>query len=358
MKRSLRVITVVTLALLTSCGWLLAQVPEMAAHFIKVGQADATLLEFPCGALLIDAGAQDDQFADRLVQYIASVFTNRPDLHNTLEAIYITHPHLDHTYALKKVAQAFTVKRYIDNGQTTGSGIPNVKWIRAFAVTNHIVTRTILNSEVMAEPHGKGITDEIIDPLKCDKCDPVITIFSGQWDTEPDWSNTELNDKNNHSLVIRVDFGQSSFFFTGDMETTAISSLLGYYAPSENCSKLFSVDVWHVGHHGSDNATTAELLAAVHPALAIISVGHWDYGKNEADRYNTWNYGHPRKATIDLLSASIQGTRSDRPRVKVATAARQFSSYTIKKKIYATDWDGNVVVRASLDHDVQVSINN
>ena len=29
----------------------------MSAHFINVGQADATLLEFQCGAILIDAGA-------------------------------------------------------------------------------------------------------------------------------------------------------------------------------------------------------------------------------------------------------------------------------------------------------------
>lgn len=32
----------------------------MKAHFIDMGPANATLLEFPCGAVLIDAGAQDE----------------------------------------------------------------------------------------------------------------------------------------------------------------------------------------------------------------------------------------------------------------------------------------------------------
>ena len=39
---------------------LAAQGPVMKAHFIDVGQANATLLELKCGVVLIDAGAQDD----------------------------------------------------------------------------------------------------------------------------------------------------------------------------------------------------------------------------------------------------------------------------------------------------------
>ena len=33
----------------------------MKAHLIDMGQANATLLEFPFGAVLIDAGAQDEE---------------------------------------------------------------------------------------------------------------------------------------------------------------------------------------------------------------------------------------------------------------------------------------------------------
>ncbi len=356
MKTPCQRVSLSAFILLTSCCLLLGQtVPTMTAHFIKVGQADATLLEFPCGVVLIDAGAQDDAFAEHLVQYLDSFFQTNPGFSNTLQAVFITHPHSDHTSALKLVAQHCTVKRFIENGQNTGSGIANVKWMRAYARTNNIAVREILNSEVMSGGNHKGVTDEIIDPLKCDKCDPVITVFSGQWDNDPDWTASQLNNKNDHSLVIRVDFGQSAFFFTGDLEEEAINSLLEYYGPADNCSNLFGADVWHVGHHGSQNATTEELLNAIHPALAVISVGHWDWGKDGTDRFTTWYYGHPRKTAVQMLAAHISGNRDGARRPKVATAAKTFSSMQVKKKIYATDWDGDVLVRASLDHNVQVS---
>ncbi len=57
------------LAILTSALAVLAAPPVLAespenlsfmrAHFIDVGQGDATLLDFPCAAVLVDAGAPD-----------------------------------------------------------------------------------------------------------------------------------------------------------------------------------------------------------------------------------------------------------------------------------------------------------
>src|SRR5687768_10175515 len=65
--------------------------PVMRAHHIAVGQGDATLLEFPCGAVLVDAGAQDAEHVTRLVDYLARFFAGRPDLQRTLASIIITH---------------------------------------------------------------------------------------------------------------------------------------------------------------------------------------------------------------------------------------------------------------------------
>ena len=58
-----------TLILVCVPTWGQAE-PVMYVHFINVGQADATLLEFPCGTILIDAGAQDDAHVTALVDYL------------------------------------------------------------------------------------------------------------------------------------------------------------------------------------------------------------------------------------------------------------------------------------------------
>ena len=57
-----------------------AEGPVMRAHFVNVGQANGTLLEFSCGVVLVDAGAQDDEHVDGLVDFITSVFDARPAL--------------------------------------------------------------------------------------------------------------------------------------------------------------------------------------------------------------------------------------------------------------------------------------
>src|SRR5262245_59745925 len=76
--------------------------PTMTVHFINVGQALSTLVEFPCGAMLIDAGA-DKPHRNELVTYLTSFFSRRTDLNNTIDLVVITHQHLDHTRSLRSV---------------------------------------------------------------------------------------------------------------------------------------------------------------------------------------------------------------------------------------------------------------
>ena len=88
--------------------------------------------------------------------------------------------------------------------------------------------------------------------------------------------------KNNDSLVMRVTFGQRSFFLSGDVERP-IEQEMAY------TNELRPTDVLKVAHHGSRTSSTEEFLSAVQPAFAVISAGFEN------------SYGHPHPAVVARL---------------------------------------------------------
>ena len=88
------------------------------------------------------------------------------------------------------------------------------------------------------------------------------------------------------------------FLLTGDAEDDVDPVLLGRGLPT--------VDMLKVAHHGSATASSDDLLAALDPAVAVVSVG----------ASNT--YGHPNAGTMARLRAharpSAGRTRTARSR--------------------------------------------
>jgi len=321
--------------------------PRMRAHFVDVGQGAATLLEFPCGAVLIDTGAQDPEHVARLISYLDRFFGGRPDLNATLAEVIITHPHIDHSMGLRPIAGKFKILNYVDDGQMRGSGKANVIWIRKQIKEGKLPTRLreVWDDEIQNLPERRGLTDNAIDPIKCDNCDPKIVILSGGMEENPGWSQKDFNNLNNHSLVTRVDFGESSFLFTGDMEAPALSTLVEYYSGTD----MLRADVYQVGHHGSYNATTDGFLEKATPQLAVISCGEWDFGKDTPKNpFTTFAYGHPRYDAIDLLNHAISTPRRPAIQGGVFLSPRKPGRLQIDKAIYCTGWDGTITIDADL----------
>ncbi len=327
----------------------------MKAHYINVGQGAAALLEFPCGVVMIDAGAQDDEYHKKLMDYLARFFKRRKDLNNTIDLLLVTHPHKDHNEALMDIATTYKVERYIDDGMRTGSGKTNQKWLQDNAKESDIAYEAISFDEIAGGGNKKGMTDTIIDPINCPNVDPKIIMYSGRFVKQPEnWGKSAFENGNNHSLVVKVLFGKSSFLFTGDLETEGIEKLLEYYG----ASNVLDTDVLLVGHHGAKNATTIEYLKEVTPNIAVISCGVWDFGKGASDKFTTYAYGHPRVSTINMLQDNINGKKSDAVQVEAAEGARDFRPINIVKKLYATPWDENIIIRAGTNGKYTVLTDN
>lgn len=319
-------------------------------HFIDVDQGDAALVEFPCGAVLIDAGGQNNQTTTELSTYLKRLFDRRPDLEQTIDTVFITHTHIDHNRALRTIVEdpEITINNYVHNGEYSGSGRDAARWMRDNANSDgrQVNDRIVSQSEILPLPRTSGLADEAIDPIDCDGVDPQIRVLAGPYEENPGWAYGEFEDGNNKSLVIRIDFGEASFLFTGDLEEAAIETLVEYY----DGTVLLDVNVYQAGHHGSHNGTTDTLMRTMTPDAAVISMGP------AADRrpWTAWQYGHPRRTVVEMLDKWIDRPRSKHSWVRVASGMRNFFDYEMRDAVYGTGWDGTIVISADVSGNMRV----
>jgi competence protein ComEC len=97
------------------------------------------------------------------------------------------------------------------------------------------------------------------------------------------------SDPNNNSLVLLARVDDRTVLLPGDAETEEQQELLSHLGP-----EAVHADVLKVAHHGSSYQSPA-FLDAVHPAVALVSVG-----------LNN-DYGHPNAALLARLARG--GTR-------------------------------------------------
>jgi competence protein ComEC len=344
------------LGVMVPAARLEAQVADaMRVHVIDVGQGDATLVEFPCAAMLVDTGGErspSDQAPQptynstpRLMAYLRAFFKARPHLGNRLDLLVLTHPHKDHTRGVPDVIAEFAPKSVIHNGQTQGSGSDEQAFARRYAREENVARWFVLERTI---DKSKGLVNDAIDPVNCPKRDPRIVALWGQVENGADWDPEDFQDPNNHSVVLRVEYGSASVLFTGDLEehtnpqTTSPAGLERLVAAYKD-SKLLDADVYHVGHHGSHNGTTPALLAAISPQIAVMSVGPWCRNGDFTAR----QHRHPRAVTVTDLENAVTRSRN----AKNVRVFKNFSSpatvHQVTKAIYATGWDGTIVLEGT-----------
>ena len=224
----------------------------LAVHFIDVGQGDSILVQAPTGeTMLIDAGERGNERT--VTRYV------RKYGDGTLEYVVATHPHSDHIGSMDDVIRAFKVSNVLMPRLSKENTPTHAFYKDMLRAIRQSGAKTIAAKPGFSFPFGKG-TATVLSP-------------AGQTD--------ELNDM---SVVLRLDWGGTSFLFTGDAETAAEQQILcGRYA------EYLDVDVLKVGHHGSGTSSCTAFLSAVSPQYAVISCGAGN------------DYGHPHEQTLERL---------------------------------------------------------
>jgi competence protein ComEC len=214
--------------------------PALRVYFIDVGQGDACLMQTPGNRwFLYDVGNTPES----LIPFLQRV---RAD---TLEAVFISHPDLDHFGAFPALFREIPIKKvYLPSGE--GS---NPAWLEVLASLDEYRGKTdtlFAGDTLIFEP---GVEARILWPF------PHSRLES-----------------NNSSTVLRVEYRDRRLLLTGDIEDEAESGILA-------AGLRPGADLLKVAHHGSRTSSGLPFLAAVQPRWAVISCDSAVYGHPHAE---------------------------------------------------------------------------
>lgn len=209
---------------------------NLQLHIIDVGQADAALLILPTGErIMIDTGTEES--GEAILSHLAKWDVKALDL------VILSHNHDDHAGGLSVIANAMPVGGVLYSGEA---------------------------------PTGCDLSTRELAAGDC------FTIGKVRFTVLGPLSEADVE---NRSLILRIDYGERSFLFTGDAEAGEEELLLSAV------SDLLNVDFLKVAHHGSATSSTEAFLTAVSPEVAVISAS--------ADN----SFGHPSPQTVSRLKA-------------------------------------------------------
>lgn len=333
-------------------------------HVIDIGQGLAVMVEFPCGVLLYDTGGEENAKYDgvsALTTYLDAFFARRPELGKTIDLLVIGHPHIDHTRGIPEILERYTVKNVIDNGDSNDDlgGKPQIalqEWVKSRddAVPYYAVKRGAIRDRA-------GLTNDVIDPIgSCERAstDPKIAALWGGSEQPPEVGHNSNND----SIVLRIDYGESSFLLAGDLE------IVGWAKMTKKLGKdnpVYDVDVYVVGHHGSKNATIPYQVELMTPKVALISAGPYSRYLRTEEEFTAHVFAHPNaKALAPLMDDQIGVSMwRDKPikawvglkgRWKQSLAV--WEQWVIRRAIYATSWDGSIVATGNANGYLSVEV--
>lgn len=219
---------------------------KLVVTVIDVGQGDSVLITLEDNTMLIDAAQNPAPVLEEL----------REQNIDDIDVLIATHPHDDHIGGMKDIIENYDIGA-VYMADTESDAKVYMQLIEA--IDEHRIP--------LKEAYA-GIEFSFGDAL-------CTFVSPGRYADD---------DANNESAALFLDYYDSEFLFTGDMEKKAEKSLLsgGYY---------IDADVLKTAHHGSSTGTTKEFLDAVTPEYAAISCGEGNA------------YGHPHDETLRLLEA-------------------------------------------------------
>lgn len=277
--------------LLTANLWIwpqaLRRTRPLQLLFFDVGQGDAALIAFPNGfRVLIDGGDANERFdvgRQTLLPWLRRSGIRR------LDAAFVTHSHSDHAGGIASLLAAGRIGRLYHPG---GEAAPAFAALDSTAVHSGVpVHRAAAGAELFPAAGGW-----------------LRILHPAGLPGEP-W------DENNGSMVVRLQYGRCVFLFLADLEVEGERQLLAY-------GGHLHAEVVKVAHHGSQTASSAELVAATAPRYAVMSVGRANrFSFPAPEVVARWQLAGARVLRTDLEGALLFNCDGDSLRLQTPIGA-------------------------------------
>ena len=208
--------------------------------------------------LVVDCGTSSWRRGDLVGEKLTAPYLQRLGV-DRVDALVLTHPHLDHVSGCAGLLQIKPASLVVDLG-TAHRSPAYTSFLRAVRESGAIYRKAAKGQTLEL---GGGAVAEVLSP-------------------DPNGNYKDLNDR---SIVLRVTYGNARILLMADAGEEVETGLL------ESGADLRS-QVLLVGHHGSASASSAAFLAAVRPAVAVISCA-----RNS-------QHGFPARDTLERLNCS------------------------------------------------------
>lgn len=217
---------------------------------LDVGQGECIVLTSGEHAAVVDCGGSfvTHDAGKSALQYLGG------ECRRSIDALILTHLHTDHANGAAQLLSRVRVGTLYLPRETE---------------------ETSLLAEILSAAERQGtrveyVTENMTLPLGTS----LLTVWPPLL--------PESEDANENGLILEAAQGDFEAFILGDAPSKAEKALVA-------SSPLPDAEVLFVAHHGSNTSTCKELLEAITPETAVISVG-----------YNT--YGHPTQKVLDRLA--------------------------------------------------------
>lgn len=283
------------------------EVGSYRVHLIDVGTGLAVLIQGHDFNLLYDGGSADDSRGisatannSRLLAYLWEAVGPSgpkgcqpgrlsqdpgPDPERTIQTVILSHPHKDHGAMLDEVLHCYRVEHVYDSG-----AINDTEFYGAFiaavsaepGVTYHTASSPSTNKTITVWGAAHVIDGPWLQFFESEDENDKIVVGAGASFRILHADGDAHDDYNANSIVVRVDLGGTSLLLTGDAEsgprrlpTAELGDIESHLV--EVHADAIDVDLFQVGHHGSETSSRRAFLDRVSPQWALIGAGPKSY---------------------------------------------------------------------------------